>query len=299
MTSGFRGLSHAVVKEAENFRVQELVKKIEGHPHREALQADLQQNNVCNPFSNNSKEMIRELDNVEFFELCETIPEVQCSHCLLYWSQGIIYCTCGQFLVESESRRTFHKLRLDALSIPHNVIKKGRGHGARHGKTEERKEYFIAFNAWKRCRKRVDVQEEHYKGIHDRFLRDQVYRESQLKIGWNEQKCIEMDKLAQENHSYRLSKEEFQRNQRQWYLTLNKSGKDALMPLRSDFRAAVTQSKTVYTENQTKNVQNPFLFNNIIDGTLLPRVIPGGTGTRPKAGGAHEFNSIFQNCLLQ
>ena len=35
------GLSHAVVKEAEHFRVQELVKKIESHPHREALQADL------------------------------------------------------------------------------------------------------------------------------------------------------------------------------------------------------------------------------------------------------------------
>ena len=29
------GLSHAVVKEAENFRVKELVKKIESHPHRE------------------------------------------------------------------------------------------------------------------------------------------------------------------------------------------------------------------------------------------------------------------------
>ena len=49
---GFRvpGLSHAVVKEAEHLRVQELVKKIESHPHREALQADLQQNNVYNPF---------------------------------------------------------------------------------------------------------------------------------------------------------------------------------------------------------------------------------------------------------
>ena len=34
------GLSHAVVKEAEHFRVQELVKKIESHPHRAALQAD-------------------------------------------------------------------------------------------------------------------------------------------------------------------------------------------------------------------------------------------------------------------
>ena len=130
------GLSHAVVKEAENFRVRELVKKIESHPHREALQADLQQNNVYNPFSNNSKAMIRELNNVELFELCETIPKVQCSHCLLYWNQGIVYCTCGQFLVESESRKMFNKLRLGALSIPNNVIKKGPNHGARHGKIE-------------------------------------------------------------------------------------------------------------------------------------------------------------------
>ena len=61
---GVPGLSHAVVKEAENFRVQELVKKIESHPHREALQADSQQNNVSNPFSNNSKAMIREMGNV-------------------------------------------------------------------------------------------------------------------------------------------------------------------------------------------------------------------------------------------
>ena len=36
------GLPHAVVKEAENFRVRELVKKIESHPHRRALQADLE-----------------------------------------------------------------------------------------------------------------------------------------------------------------------------------------------------------------------------------------------------------------
>ena len=118
------GLSQAVVKEAEHFRVQELVKKIESHLHREALQADLQQNNVYNPFSNNSKAMIRELGNVELFELCETIPKVQCSDCLLNWNQRIVYCTCGQFLDESESRRKCNKLRLDALSIPNCVIKK-------------------------------------------------------------------------------------------------------------------------------------------------------------------------------
>ena len=111
------------MKEAEHFRVQEIVKNIECHHHREALQADLQQN-VYNPISNNSKAMIRELGNVELFELCETIPKLQCSHCLLYWNQGIVFCICGQFLVDSESRRKFNKLRRDALSIPNCVIKK-------------------------------------------------------------------------------------------------------------------------------------------------------------------------------
>ena len=33
-------------------------------------------------------------------------------------------------------------------------------------------------------------------------------------------------------------------------------------------------------------MQNLYLFNNIKDGTLLLPVIPGGTGTRLKAGGA-------------
>ena len=88
------GLPHAVVKQAENSRVCELVKKIESHPHREALQADLQQNSVYNPFSDDAKAMIREMSNVELFELCEIIPKVQCSECLLYWSQGVIHCTC-------------------------------------------------------------------------------------------------------------------------------------------------------------------------------------------------------------
>ena len=59
-------------------------------------------------------------------------------------------------------------IRLDALSIPNYVIKKGATHGARHGKTEVQREYHLAWNAWKRCCKGVDSQGEHFTGIHDR-----------------------------------------------------------------------------------------------------------------------------------
>ena len=152
--------------------------------------------------------------------------------------------------LKANPEESFNKLRRYALSIPHYVIKKGRSHGARHGKTEEHKEHFIAFNAWKRCCKRVDSQGEHFKGIHDRFLRYQVSRESQLAIGWTEQKCIETGELAKENRTHHLSTEEFKRYQGQWYLTLNKSGKDGSMRLRSDFRAAVSIKNRLHRESR-------------------------------------------------
>ena len=66
------GLPHSFVKQTENSRVRELVKKIENHPHRKSLQRDLQQNEAYNPFSTTSKKMIQDVGNVELFELFET-----------------------------------------------------------------------------------------------------------------------------------------------------------------------------------------------------------------------------------
>ena len=118
------GLPHSVVKQAENSRVLELVKKIENHPHRQDLQADLQQNKAYNPFSEKSKKMIKDMGNVELFELCDTNPKTQCKECLLYWNQGIVYCTCGHLLKESEASRGAIQCTLDLLSIQNYVIKK-------------------------------------------------------------------------------------------------------------------------------------------------------------------------------
>ena len=66
---------------------------------------------------------------------------------------------------------------------------------------------------------------EHLTGIHDRFLRDRVYRESQLAFGWTEQKCKEWDEPAKEDHTYHLTPDEKKRYQGQRYLTLNKAGR--------------------------------------------------------------------------
>ena len=65
-------------------------------------------------------------------------------------------------MVESECSQIFHQWLLDALSIPHYVIKKERPRGARHGKTEAQKQHFVAHIAMRRCIKK------NYEGIHDR-----------------------------------------------------------------------------------------------------------------------------------
>ena len=111
----------------------------------------------------------------------------------------------------------------------------------------------MTWNARNRCCKKVDSQGGHFIGIHDRFLRDQVYRESQLAIGWTEQK---MDELAKEDHTYHLTPEEQRRYQGQRYLTLNESGKNGPMKLRSDFRAAVSIKNRQHRESSEK-VEEP------------------------------------------
>ena len=141
--------------------------------------------------------------------------------------------------------------------------------------------HFIAHNAKRRCIKKS------FKGIHDRVQKDLLYRDSQLRIGWTEEKCIEMDKLAQENHSYCPSSEEYERYRKNWYISLNESGKNAPMRLRSDLRTAVTILSRIHRESGGED-QNPSLFINTKSGVrLLLPALHGGNGMT--TGGAHIF----------
>ena len=62
------GLPHSTVKQLQSANVRELIHKIENHPNRHALQRDLQQSQSFNPFSQESKQMLHEVGNIE---LCE------------------------------------------------------------------------------------------------------------------------------------------------------------------------------------------------------------------------------------
>ena len=84
---------------------------------------------------------------------------------------------------------------LDTLSIPNFYIRKNRPRGHRYGKSQGCKEYHTAHQLAKKCRKKE------YDSIHDRYIRDKAFRKTMIEIGRTEQMIVEMDKLANEDHS--------------------------------------------------------------------------------------------------
>ena len=169
------GLPRAVVKQAENSRVRELVKKIENHPQRQALQSDFQQHRAFNPFSKESKDAIMAAGNTELCEIVDVEAKSQCRICLTYWDVGIVYCTCGHFLQDATTEnKKYISSVLDLSSIPNFYIRKGRPHGHRYGKKEGCKEFHTENQLQKRCRKKQ------YENIHDRFIRDTWFRKSMI-----------------------------------------------------------------------------------------------------------------------
>ena len=194
------GLPHSTVKQLPSASVQEFIQKIENHPNRHALQRDLQQSQSFNPFSQESKQMIHEVGNIDLCELLDTEPKTQCKVCLSYWDIGIVYCTCGHFLRKgTEENKKFVRYIMDLFSIPNYYIKKGRPHGHRYGKKPGDKEYYIAHSLKKKCKKK------YYLGIHDRFVRDEKFRKNMIDNGRTEEICRQMDDLADEDQTHHLN----------------------------------------------------------------------------------------------
>ena len=245
------GLPHSAVKQSHGANVQDLIQKIENHPHRQALQSDLQQRQQFNPFSKESKDMTRAAGNIELFELLNVEPKAQCKICLSYWEVGIVYCTSGHFLQDgTEENKQFVKYTLDLLSIPNYYIKKGRPHGHRYGKKPAITSTSSRIRS-RRCKKR------HFLSIHDRFIRDEKFRKNMIELGRSEEICREMDKSANEDHTHHITPDEIRVYRKNWWIRSNFVGSDT-MPVRHrvDFKQALTTLRQLKNQEDTASYQN-------------------------------------------
>ena len=182
------GAPNSMVKRSHGVNIQNLIQKIENHPQRQALQSDLQQHRQFNPLNKESRDVTKAVGNTELCEILDVEPKSQCRACLAYWDVGIVYCTCGHFLRDDATEnKKYIKSVLDLCSIPIFYIRKGRVHGHRYGKKEGCKEFHTAKQLQKRCRKKQ------YENIHDRFIRDTLFRKTMIELGRSEEVILEMD----------------------------------------------------------------------------------------------------------
>ena len=86
---------------------------------------------------------------------------------------------------------------------PEYVIKKGRPHGHRYGKKPGDKEYYTANQLKKKCKKKD------FQGIHDRFIRDQEFRNRMIENHRDEDLCRRWDVLADGDHTHHLTAQEY------------------------------------------------------------------------------------------
>ena len=116
-------------------------------------------------------------------------------------------------------QKKVQQTKMDALSIPGLRDQKG----AKNRRTK-----------WPRMRGRDAVRKSTPKvNILQVFTIDfsEIQSDGQNKKEW--------DELAKEDHTYKLTPEDRRRYKGQWFLTLNKEGKNGPMKLRSHYRVAV------------------------------------------------------------
>ena len=247
------GVPNSMVKRSHGVNVHNLIQKIENHPQRQALQSDLQQHRAFNSFSKESQDAIKAAGNTELCEIVDVEPKAQCRACLTYWDVGIVYCTCGHFLRDDTTEnKKYIKSVLGLSSLSRTFTSgKGRPHGHRYGKKEGCKEYHTANQLQKKCRKKQ------YKNIHDRFIRDLWFRKIMIELGRSEEVILEMDRLANEDHTHIATEEELDVYRGNWWIRSNFVGSDT-MPVRHrpDFK------KSLSTLHRLKRAEDKAYYQN-------------------------------------
>ena len=88
-----------------------------------------------------------------------------------------------------------------------------------------------------------------FTGIHDRFLRDHVFRERMIQHNRDEDFCRKWCDLAEQDFTYRMSESEYFHYRQNWWISLNRSGNTGPLRNRSDFKQALSTLNRLHRES--------------------------------------------------
>ena len=112
--------------------VTKLIEMFEKHQHKEQFLKDMSQNQEINRFSEESQQLLVDMNHTEIFELCENSAKHQRLDCNAFSEIGIIYCSCERYLKYSQCLTSLQKTNCDFTSILGFVVKKNSSRGPEH-----------------------------------------------------------------------------------------------------------------------------------------------------------------------
>ena len=132
-------IPHSTVEKVETNQTEKVlrfIEQFENHPNRNRLLKDFQKSDQINHCSQESKDLITEMDNTEIFEFYETSSKRQCPDCASNWEFGIVHCTCGKCVQLTAMNRQYNNDRFDTLceqnSLAHCVYRRRHFVGTSH-----------------------------------------------------------------------------------------------------------------------------------------------------------------------
>ena len=134
-------------------KIQTLVDKPQDGHGTKSIIHDLGEKCISNTFSEASRRTIKDLGNIELYDLGEISKTVQCPSCLKYSQKGTVYCLCGILVMLSLEQTEKIKNRIEIISNPLLNHKKGQS-GERHGPAPWQYDHWKAKDATANVHKR-------------------------------------------------------------------------------------------------------------------------------------------------
>ena len=152
--------------------------RVEGVP-QDAIRIDLKKKGDI-IFSEESSRAIYEMGNLELIELRQASATVQCLSCLKHVPEGLNMFLCGFWLRPNQDTMNRIKARFEASTAPYYRAT-FQSRGRKNGHNQWRKDHGRAVDAKRGAMKRGD-----HPSILSRWQNDEIYRASQVAIGWTE-----------------------------------------------------------------------------------------------------------------
>ena len=157
----------------------------------------MSQKQEINKFSEESQQLLADMNQTEIFELCENTAKHQCLDCNAFSEIGMIYCSCGRNLKYSRSPTTLQKTNCDFTSIPGFVFKKNFSRGPKHGVSERQVMFHKAKEMLKKARQ---AKHGNHPTILSRWYEQEGYRKSLAEHNIGEKEVMPIDRIALERH---------------------------------------------------------------------------------------------------